>query len=246
MNKIKEQTIKGALNILYNLDHAINLAKFAGIDISDPNTANVSNVSSDINEALSLAYSIIKTNLGNKVDNVTIMEIVQKFFIEGIVKDYTDPEFVPNEFCTAVSKYFRNYFGKYYECCSWEILPLSGYPSIAIFFNFDEDNDSNNKSKSKNTPILIIKDAEKDIEKFIYDIFFVPSTKDGNKSVDWRKIASKVYDANDKTTYIKVRYLDPKKISSILNSKDFKINACYEALVEIKESKEKTKKQKEE
>lgn len=245
MNKIKEQTIKGALNILYDLGHAINLAKFAGIDISDHNIVDAPNVSSDINEALSWAYSIIKTNLGNKVDNATIMEIVQKFFIEGIVKDYTDPEFVPNEFCGVVSKYFRNYFGKYYEGCRWEFLPLYGYPSIAIFFNFDEDNDSNNKSKD--TAICINKDAEKVIEKFIYDIFFVPSTKDGNKKVDWRKIACKVYDdANvDKKTHIKVGCLDPKKISSTLNNKDFKINACYEALVKIKESKEKTKKQKE-
>ena len=44
MNKIKEQTIKGALNILYDLGHAINLAKFAGIDISDHNIVDAPNV----------------------------------------------------------------------------------------------------------------------------------------------------------------------------------------------------------
>ena len=101
----KEQIIRSALEILYNINHGINLLESIGIKVEGE--INDTNIGSDLYGSSTLAYNIIEAALDYKVDIVKIAETIEMIYGNSTIDSYFDPNKIIQEICSKDNKIDR-------------------------------------------------------------------------------------------------------------------------------------------
>lgn len=181
----KEQIIRSALEILYNINHGINLLESIGIKVEGE--INDTNIGSDLYGSSTLAYNIIEAALDYKVDIVKIAETVEMLYGNTTIDDVdensknakidemmrckcfdTTDDYLPlylrymhvnniKSFNDFCAEISKLFNTKYadFEGCNWR---FDSYGQLEINLFFDDDYKS-----SHDLPCFVCKEPIKDV-----------------------------------------------------------------------------------